>query len=368
MDKAKINIGVAIATVLAVVMLFMLNNIEMIIMENEKDVEHVLRDSDATVNNIKENELSLLYEKKADVVFDGIYMISDDAYELVDKIAINIEKEVLSFYDNSENLKHDLKSIKDGSTESYPILDAIEDNIKDVTLNEVLPNSKDNNDLIMFLVDIIIGDLSDNCATGERTRTLEKEISNENLFSKTLSMSAWRDIVYYKKRLTYWSFVPVSEDKEWYDEIKYMDVTNMDYLKKKFIYYNSDMSFLDSIEFLTTKQMHEYNDILGNKVKFSNGQKNEDSFQMRLTSGFILKDQLENYPEIKKKIDSIDTEIDYIVKKINYEDLKRDIKIDNINREFEIRKSTEYLKILVVAILFMMMFFYVYGLIEKRHN
>ena len=283
---------------------------------------------------IHEKTITKMYVDKADFVFDD-YMNrkNTEASNLSNTIKFKI---IATFRDNyptskdKEVLTQDLLDVVTDKDTVSPAMLLIKDIIEGVTLNNVTGDAKDNNDLIIFGKDRIIGDLSLNCAGEKRTRNLKEEQAKHT--AKRLEAQAFNDIVLRGKDFTFWHFLPVREGLPWRQEVIDMTTTNIKDLKDVYIKYEAN-------EFLVTHRIYDTQDYFGEEVISVNGTRNYNHLQIMVVSGYNMLDQLKLNPTDSEKLREMDRVIDLE------------------NERFDRVESKTYLEILFMGALFILLFF-----------
>ena len=290
-----------------------------------------------------------LIKEKANSVFYYIEntMYKDSLVEAKTK-AEHIESDVIKAYNGDMvKLKQDLDKILSGSTENLLVLDVIEKNIKGLTFNNIEGDSADNNDYIIFLRDIIIGDLSDNCATGKRTRNAQTESKQQ--FSEHLSILAWEDITK-SKNSTFWHFLPLIGNEPWYEDVRGLSSTDIDNLKNLYVKYEANDELLYKFEFISNYPLNDLTDILGNRVKSTSNVLNKNSYQMQVSLGFNLKDQLVHYPNLSIIMNDYNN------------------KIDNLNKDRLTLKASMVKNNIFITFMFFLLFVLNWSIIRNIHS
>ena len=187
--------------ILFVIIYFQWNSIE-----NKKDTYNI---------NVKR-----INQEKANLIFDEVLKVKISE---ADKLSADTKMKIITSFDSEyENRKDELeqeltKAISGEYNDVSPALDLIGKTIEGVTLNDIQGNAADNNDLIIWAKDTIITDLSLNCATGSRVRSIETEKAQQ--FSKNLAYNAMIDITKRGRSFTLWHFLPVRKDLPWYSDV-----------------------------------------------------------------------------------------------------------------------------------------------------
>lgn len=290
-----------------------------------------------------------LMVKKSDAVFYYIEnTIYKDALLEAKNKAKHIEEDVVKAYNGDmDKLKADLDGLLNGSLENYLVLDAIEKNIKGITFNNIEGDSADNNDYIIFLRNIIIGDLSANCATEKKTRDAQTESKQQ--FASNLSILAWEDITKSKGK-TFWHFLPLIGTEPWYDDVKGLNSTDIEHLKDLYVKYGTNDNFLYKFEFISNYPLNDLTDILGNRVKSTSNVLNKNSYQMQVSLGFNLKDQLIHYPNLSIIMDDYNN------------------KISNLNQERLSLKASMVKNNFFITFMFFLLFVLNWSIIRSIHS
>lgn len=250
----------------------------------------------------KEYERKVI-KHKAD---DGVLLLNQlekyygDAEDNADLYAELIKKNLLEFYgpDKINVLKKDLTDLKNRKVTTVHAMVIISNTIRNVTLNGVSGNAKDNNDLIIFLADLIIGDLSDNCATDAAIRTILEEAygtktnPDKHQFNSELAVDAMEGITKLKLRRTFWHFLTPSN--KYKKEVLFIKEANFEVLEAMFKQNGFDLEFLAGFEFLAISRINnDDTDFFGTELK-DGKTLNPNHLQMHVVQGFNLKDQIEN--------------------------------------------------------------------------
>ena len=302
---------------------------------------YVLWENLESTRIIHEKTITKMYVDKADFVFDDYMNRKNiEASNLSNTIKFKI---IDTFDDNyptnkdKEILKQDLLDVIADKDTVSPAMLLIKDIIEGVTLNNVKGDAKDNNDLIIFGKDRIIGDLSLNCAGEKRTRNLKEEQAKHT--AKRLEAQAFNDIVLRGKEFTFWHFLPVREGLPWRQEVIDMATTNIKDLKDMYIKYEANDEFLEGFEFLVTHRIYDTQDYFGEGVISVNGTRNYNHLQITVVSGYNILDQLKLNPTDSEKLREMDRVIDLE------------------NERFDRVESKTYLEILFMGALFILLFF-----------
>jgi len=270
-----------------------------------------------------------------------------EAEGLAEEIKLKIIQQFNREYPNKEVLRNELQNVLSGKVESSKAMDIIGNIIEGVTLNNIEGNAKDNNDIIITIRDPKIGqyviaiDMSLNCATDKRIRLMEIEKAQQ--FAKKLFETAFNDYTIRGYKHTFWSFLEPSKEYLWYEEIKNMESTNIEYLKELHKKYKYNKEFLRSFEFLVSTRIYENEDFFGNKV-IRNGNKTGEDVTIVITSGFNILDQFQK--------DNLESSLN-----AEYKTLKD--KIDTENEQFVIYRLQTHIFMLLCSLIFGMLFVYV---------
>lgn len=284
--------------------------------------------------------METLYQDKADFLFDYIGTKTVEAQ----RSALFVKNQILNEFDREfkgreDELMKELDSILNGNGETSYALEIIGRVLEGYSLNNISGNAKDNNDPVIFLVNLIIGDLSLNCATDQRTRTIEVEKKQQ--FASNLAEKAMIDITKRGKTVTYWHFLPLTPDVEWYHEVKNFNSTELHDLKDLYLKYKVNDEVLKNFEILVTERLNTTTDYFGNKVISASGVFSEKHYQFHIVQGFNIYDQLNLNPADKAEL------YEY-----NY-------RIQAETRDFISYKAQMHLKIAVTFAVFILLFMYV---------
>lgn len=287
---------------------------------------------------LSKNELLLkkveAKEKIASLVFNQLEKYYKEAELFAQKNADEIRENLVIFYNgDTEKIAKDLYDLKYGLVKSIDAMVVISNTIRGKTLNNVPLDNADNNDLIVFLAQMIIGDLSINCTTDADTRTILEEVKQQ--FNGKLAEIAMFEITSERKKRTFWHFLkPKDKYKNSVLSIKTPDLKQ---LRQEFIKNNLDLDFLAGFEFLAVSRINEDSNIDGSFILKPNGQKTEN-LQLHIVQGFNLIDQinldvnfkiflLNAYTELEK-IDSLSlTESENFKKEIAQKELSFHLEI-----------------------------------------
>lgn len=287
---------------------------------------------------LSKNELLLkkveAKEKIASLVFNQLEKYYKEAELFAQKNADEIRGNLIVFYNgDTEKIAKDLYDLKYGLVKSIDAMVVISNTIRGKTLNNVSLDNADNNDLIVFLAQMIIGDLSINCATDADTRTILEEVKQQ--FNGKLAEIAMFEITSERKKRTFWHFLkPKDKYKVSVLSIKTPDLKQ---LRQEFIKNDLDLDFLAGFEFLAVSRINEDSNIDGSFILKPNGRKTEN-LQLHIVQGFNLIDQinldvnfkiflLNAYTELEK-IDSLSlTESENFKKEIAQKELSFHLEI-----------------------------------------
>ena len=250
----------------------------------------------------KKYEENIIKHKKqdADIILNQLEKYYRDAEANADFFANEIKLNLIEFYGENrlDVLEQDLYDLKTRKVKTIDAMMVIANTIRGKTLNGVPQNVKDNNDLIVFLADLIIGDLSDNCATDAAIRSLKEEVfgvpngDGNHQFNSLLAMNAMEKITRGGVRRTFWHYLP--KDGIYKESVLAYKEADFDKLKKDFLEYDGDLEFLSKFEFLAISRINnDGKDLFGNDVKGGNGSRLEN-LQLHVVQGFNLKNQIEN--------------------------------------------------------------------------
>lgn len=311
--------------------------------------------------------VSALYKEKGELVFKYVDVKYSEAEKNAKKYSGLIKENLLEAYGNDVDLlMQDLKDLHSGKQKSVLAMVVISNTIRGVTLNDVPKQWADNNDLIIFLADLIIGDLSLNCATNAETRTIKDEAfgtkDRKPQFVPLLGQNAMFDITKFGVTRTFWHFLDLKTSSKYYDVIKNFTTPNLDELKELFIKNGADLNFLKGYEFLAVASIENDSDITGNKVLLPNGARDKNVLQLHVVQGFNLLNQIELDPEFKYVLQDEDNKIAVYKKQLDVFNLldnmfvyfifctfialivhidKELVRIHNINGQSEVEKNTK---------------------------
>lgn len=295
--------------------------------------------------------LNALYKDKADLVFDYIDLKQDEARLFANLYSKKIQTNLLIAYDGDlVALKKDLLDLKYKRKQTVLANVVIANTIRNVTFNRVKPEQKDNNDLIVFLADLIIGDLSVNCSKDARIRTIREEAFGDlkkgipGQFAPFLALKAMENITKIGSLKTFWQFLPSTT--KYSKQIKEMTSTDYDLLKLDFIKAKGDLDFFKEFEFLSVARINNDKDIAGEDIQMPNGSKNNESVQLHVVQGFNLLNQLALDPAFQNAL------------------LKEDNKINVVQTQFFTFIVFEAISYFFVFFLFATLYF----LIEKKER
>lgn len=264
--------------------------------------------------NVHSIRVNQIISEKSDYVFDTIIpLINLDAEKLV-----NLKnKEIIDMFDreylDKNTLKVELLDNLNARSDKSHAMALMGEIVKGVTLNNVPQNQADNNDLIVLMRNpekdeyVISIDMSENCATEDRFRTADVEV--EQQFAKALFRQAYDDFAK-NKNFTFWSFLPITEDKAWYSDVLNMTSTEIYELKNYFIKHQGNMESLRSFEFLVSDKIYRYEDYFGTQTKNPNGSLTKEDMPIVIISGYNLLDQLEKYPLQKAYLSTYDDDME----------------------------------------------------------
>lgn len=290
--------------------------------------------------NRHEDTIYNLKKDKADEMFNYIttkeLQAQQAANDIKDQIILEFNKE---YTGREDVLIKELDDIITGQDIDSRALEIIGNIIDGYSLNGIKGNAKDNNDPIIMLKDLIVGDLSFNCAGEDRVRTIEAEMSKQ--FASMLSKEAMIDISRKGKSSTFWHFLPVYKESPWYEFVKTSKTPDLSILRQKYIDYDVNDEFLKGYEFLVVERINNRTDYFGNKVITSNGTLVGENYQFHIIQGFNVIDQLNIDLAVKAKLKDYDSAI-------NME-----------NNQFIAYKAQMHLQIAVTVMLFILLFLYV---------
>jgi hypothetical protein len=154
-----------------------------------------------------EDTITNLKKDKADEMFSYIstkeLQAQQAANDIKDQIILEFNKE----YTGKEDvLIKELDDIITGKNIDSRALEIIGNIIDGYSLNGIKGNAKDNNDPIILLTDLIVGDLSFNCAGNKRIRNIDAESKKQ--FAPLLSKEALLDITKRGRTSTFWHYLP----------------------------------------------------------------------------------------------------------------------------------------------------------------
>lgn len=278
----------------------------------------------------KQYEENIIRHKKQDVdiILNQLEKYYRDAETNADFFANEIKLNLIEFYGENrlDVLKQDLYDLKTRKVKTIDAMMVIANTIRGKTLNGVPQNAKDNNDLIVFLADLIIGDLSDNCATDAAIRSLKEEAfgvpngDGNHQFNSLLAMDAMEKITRGGVRRTFWHYLP--KDGIYKESVLAYKEADFDKLKKDFLEYDGDLEFLSKFEFLAISRINnDGKDLFGNDVKGANGSRLEN-LQLHVVQGFNLKEQIENDTNFSLLLSKRAFELDSLKKDKEYNAFK----------------------------------------------
>ena len=269
-------------------------------------------------------ELNKAYIEKADVVFEYNDLKREEALKQARLYSHKITEGLLqAFNGDKDAIINDLQGIVDRKYVACLSTVVINNIIRNVTLNKVPYNDRNSNDLIVLLANLIINDLSDDCATDKPIRTIVEEANQQ--FAPKLAYKALLDITKYNKESTFWHYSPLLENSPYFNFIKSMESTDINDLKKSFIKHNSDLEFLKHFEFLAISRIQDGEDIAGRPTLQPNGTRNKQSLQLHVIQGYNLITQINIDPIFKLKLVPLDYSIDNIKNQIAREKFIKDI-------------------------------------------
>ena len=292
-------------------------------------------------HEIRANQITT---EKTNYLFDTVIpLINKDAEKLVEVK----KQEIIDMFDrdyaDKNTLKVELLDNLNGRSDISHAMTMIGEIIKGVTLNNVPQNQADNNDLIILMRNpekdeyVITIDMSENCATEERFRNVNVEVNQQ--FAKALFRQAYDDFAK-NKPFTFWSFLPVSEEKDWYSDVLNMTSTEIYDLKAYFIKHKGNLESLRSFEFLISYKIYRYEDYFGMQTKNPNGSLTKEDMPIVVISGYNLLDQLEKYPLQKVYLLSYESDL------------------EDENERFLTYKAQNEIFSLIIIVAFIMLFLY----------
>lgn len=272
----------------------------------------------------KAKELNKAYIEKADVIFEYNDVKREEALKQARLYSWKITEGLFQAFNGDKNaIANDLKGLAERKYVSCLSTIVINNIIRNVTLNNVPYNDRNSNDLIVFLANIIINDLSDDCATDKPIRTIFEEANQQ--FSTKLAYNALFDITKYNKQSTFWHYTPLLKSSPYFNFIKTMESTDIKDLKKSFIKHDSDLEFLKHFEFLVVSRIQDGEDISGTPTLHPNGSRNKNSLQLHVVQGYNLVTQIDIDPLFTLKLVPLDYSIDNIKNQIAREKFIKDI-------------------------------------------
>lgn len=305
-----------------------------------------------SIKNKKEtynNNVKRIRQEKASLIFDEFLKIKISE---ADKLSGDIKMKIITQFDETyEGKKDELEkeltlAISGEYNDVSPALDLIGQTIEGVTLNNIQGNAADNNDLIIWAKDTIVTDLSLNCVTGSRVRSIEAEKAQQ--FSKNLAYNAMIDITKRSKPFTLWHFLPVRKDVPWYSDVLNYTSTDIRDLKELYLKYNADERILEGFEMLVSNRIYEHEDYFNNRVITPSGILQDKHLQLIVTSGFNIIDQINKVPEYKERLRVLNESI--TIEEVTYLKYERD----------------HYMQIFIYGILMILLFLHVNIYMENR--
>ena len=293
-----------------------------------------------------------LKTQKADFMFNEfiparILEANDLSLETRKKIVEIFDKN----YENKRDLEKELEGVLSGEIQNSLIMGELEGVVKGKTLNNITGNSSSNNDLIITIRDpkkgvyVIFMDFSPNCATEDRIRFIKTE--REQQFAKKLFDKAFEDFTIKAKNLTFWSYLPVEIDKDWYEEVLNMQSTELNDLRKFYVKYDVQNDALSKFEILVSNRIYDDSDYFNTKSMNYNGSYTKKDMTIVVTSGFNIIDQLNLRKDDSKQMEIYD-------EKIKFEN-ERYIEFESISVIFSY----------VIIGIFILLFFYSYEVKNK---
>lgn len=265
----------------------------------------------------KQNEFkskqSKIVEHKADYVFNFLNSEYSYAEEEATRMAKLIEfKLLLAFGGVTPELEKQLIELKERKVKTNEVALIIASCIEGRTFRNVgkfIPNSSDRNDFIIFLVNIIIGDLSKDCATDADLRSISEEVANQ--FNQALAYDAMKLLTSNITKRAFWHFTPLRKGKDkYYSAVLSVTHSNLDDLKEAFIKNNGDLNFLKHFEFLAASRIQNNDrDIFGTTILYPNGSINDKSLQLHILQGFNLLDAITLNTTVSEKLLDYDFEL-----------------------------------------------------------
>lgn len=265
----------------------------------------------------KQNEFkakqSKIVEHKADYIFNFLNSEYSYAEEEATKMAKLIEfKLLLAFGGVTPELEKQLIELKEKKVKTNQIALIIASCIEDKTfrnVGKIIPNSRDRNDFIVFLVNVIIGDLSKDCATDADLRTISEEVANQ--FNQALAYDAMKLLTSNVTKRAFWHFTPLRKGRDkHYSSVLSVTHSNLDDLKEAFIKTNGDLNFLKHFEFLSASRIQNNDrDIFGTMILHPNGSINHKSLQLHILQGFNLLDAIVLNSDISENLLDCDSEL-----------------------------------------------------------
>lgn len=254
-----------------------------------------------------------LYKEKATITFDFLNSQYSIAENLASVFAEDIERNLLfEFRGNHDDLINQLNDLKFGIVKTNKVTDIIMKTVKGRTfrdIGKILPNSSDRNDFVVFLCDIIIVDLSADCAPKNGLRDIMFESKNQ--FNPTLARDAMRKLIEAKSTRAFWHFSPFYKDTDkYYENVLSIPRSDLVLLKEMFLNTNCDIKFLEKFEFLAVAHISDKDhDVFSRDIKMPNGNYVSGSLQLHIFQGFNLLDAIAIDKDFSAKLADIDSSI-----------------------------------------------------------
>ena len=305
-----------------------------------------------SIENKKEtynNNVKRINQEKASLIFDEVLKIKISE---ANKLSADTKMKIITSFDSEyadkkDELEQDLtRAISGKYNDVSPALDLIGKLVEGVTLNNIQGNAADNNDLIIWARGTIITDLSLNCATGSRVRSIEAEKAQQ--FAKNLAYNAMIDITKRGRPFTLWHFLPVRKDLPWYSDVLNYTSTDIRDLKELYLKYNADERILEGFEMLVSNRIYKHTDYFDNRVISPSGILQNNHIQLVVTSGFNLIDQINAVPEYKERLRVLNESI--TIEEVTYLKYERD----------------HYMQIFIYGILMILLFLHVNIYMENK--
>lgn len=271
-------------------------------------------------DEFEDNQHSL-YVEKADITFEFL----DSQYSIADKLANDAARKIednllITFKYEPEELVRQLNDLKYGVVKENLVTYIIIKTIKDNTFRNVgrfIANSSDRNDMLVFLANVIIVDLSNDCAPKFGIRNINSEYKKQ--FNFALARDAMERLVASKSTRAFWHYTPLYQNTDkYYSDVLSIQRSNLYELKQKFLENNCDFVFLEHFEFLSVSHIKDKDyDILGNSVKYPNGNIIPSSLQLHIVQGFNLYDVMSIDSSFKSKVSEIDSRIEKNIYEFN---------------------------------------------------